>query len=62
MNAGEFIVELLKEIGEPKLADRVELSLRGNDEAGMTLIFAGEGTPTSVNVHCSHITVETESP
>jgi len=60
MSAREFIVDLLDELGEKDLAQRVSNKLAHNEDAGLILRFADEGTPREVNLHFNQIVVEME--
>jgi len=58
MNAADFIHELLLELGEDALAEKVSKKLEDNDEAQLPLRFAGGHEAREINVHYNAITVE----
>jgi hypothetical protein len=60
MNAADFIHELLLELGEDTLAEKVSKKLEDNDEAHLPLRFADGGEAREINVHYNAITVEME--
>ena len=58
MNAKDFIHELLLELGEDALAEKVSQKLEDNDEAHLPLRFAADGEAREINVQFNAITVE----
>jgi len=60
MNATDFIYELLMELGEHALAEKVASKLEGNEDAFLTLRFERAGKAREIHVNYHSITVEME--